>query len=165
MYNLSRFADLHPGGASVLYADGIGKCGDCSTEFSYSCRLAGKDATQPFFGLHRLEVLHRPQYSRLQVGVIRGQAETIKPLAPGELSLVPYAEPTWLTPGYFSPYYGDNHRQFHKAVRAFFMDVVYPEAVRCEEGGKRISQQVVDKLRYFMKLPSLVCGINNTTAR
>ncbi|OAX31303.1 acyl-CoA dehydrogenase NM domain-like protein, partial [Rhizopogon vinicolor AM-OR11-026] len=107
---------------------------------------AGKDATQVFFGLHRLEVLQRPQYSRLQVGAIRGQTESIKPLGPGELSLVPYAEPTWLTPGYFSPYYSDNHRQFHKAVRAFFMEFVYPEAIRCEDSGKRISQEVVDKL-------------------
>lgn len=108
-----------------------------------------------FFGLHRLDVLQRPQYSRLQVGAIRGQAETIKPLAPGELSLVPYAEPTWLTAGYFSPYYSDNHRQFHKAVRAFFMEFVYPEALRCEESGKRISQEVVDKLRCCLKLPLL----------
>ncbi|OJA17920.1 hypothetical protein AZE42_03490 [Rhizopogon vesiculosus] len=128
VYDLSRFADLHPGGANVLYAN------------------AGKDATQVFFGLHRLEVLQRPQYSRLQVGAIRGQTESIKPLAPGELSLVPYAEPTWLTPGYFSPYYSDNHRQFHKAVRAFFMEFVYAEAIRCEDSGKRISQEVVDKL-------------------
>jgi hypothetical protein len=108
---------------------------------------AGKDATQVFFGLHRLEVLQRPQYARLQIGAIRGQTETIKPLGPGELSLVPYAEPTWLTPGYFSPYYNDNHRKFHKAMRAFLMEVVQPEAIRCEENGKRISQEVVDKLR------------------
>ncbi|OJA17931.1 hypothetical protein AZE42_03489 [Rhizopogon vesiculosus] len=132
VYDLSRFANLHPGGASVLYAGGVGK--------------SGKDATQVFFGLHRLEVLQRPQYSRLQVGAIRGQTESIKPLAPGELSLVPYAEPTWLTPGYFSPYYSDNHRQFHKAVRAFFMEFVYAEAIRCEDSGKRISQEVLDKL-------------------
>lgn len=108
---------------------------------------AGKDATQVFFGLHRLEVLQRPQYARLQIGAIRGQTENIKPLGPGELSLVPYAEPTWLTPGYFSPYYSDNHRKFHKAMRAFLMEFVQPEAVRCEENGKKISQEVVDKLR------------------
>ncbi|KAG2365671.1 acyl-CoA dehydrogenase/oxidase [Suillus spraguei] len=123
VYDLSRFADLHPGGAGVLYADSV----------------AGKDATQVFFGLHRLEVLQRPQsYSR--------ETETIKPLGPGELSLVPYAEPTWLSSGYFTPYYSDNHRKFHRALRAFLMEVVQPEAVRCEENGKRISQEVVDKL-------------------
>lgn len=26
------------------------------------------------------------------------------------------------------------------------MEVVYPDAVKCEENGKRISQEVVDKL-------------------
>ncbi|KAH7888150.1 acyl-CoA dehydrogenase/oxidase [Phlebopus sp. FC_14] len=130
VYDLSRFANLHPGGPDVLFAEGV----------------AGKDATQVFFGLHRQEVLHRPQYGRLQVGTIRGQQELIRPPAPGALSSVPYAEPLWLTQGFHNPYYNDDHRRFHKAVRAFFMQQVYPEAVRCEENGKRISQVVVDKL-------------------
>ena len=110
--------------------------------------LAGKDATQIFFGLHRHEVLLRPQYARLQIGKIQGEEEVIKPLAPGELSKVPYAEPTWLSNGYYSPYYTDNHRKFQKAVRTFFVEVVQPEAVKCEENGKKISQEVVDKMRY-----------------
>lgn len=130
VFDLSRFADLHPGGANVLYADGI----------------AGKDATQAFFGLHRHEVLLKPQYTRLQIGTVHGQAERIQPLAPGALSEVPYAEPSWLSRGYFSPYYTDNHRRFQKVVRKFFMEVIKPEADRCEETGKRISQEVVDKM-------------------
>jgi hypothetical protein len=109
--------------------------------------LAGKDATQTFFSLHRHEVLLRPQYARLQIGRVRGQEEVIKPPLPGQLSKVPYAEPTWLSDGYHSPYYTDNHRQFQKAVRTFFMEVVYPEAIKCEENGKRISQDVIDKMR------------------
>lgn len=107
---------------------------------------AGKDATDVFFGLHRHEVLLRPQYARLQIGSVTGQTELIKPPAPGALSRVPYAEPTWLSPGFHSPYYHDGHRRFHKVVRAFFAEEVYPEAVRCEENGKRISQGLVDKL-------------------
>jgi len=130
VYDLSKFADLHPGGANVLYTDGV----------------AGKDATQVFFGLHRHEILLKPQYARLQIGKVQGQEEVIKPPIPGELSKVPYAEPTWLSDGYYSPYYTDNHRKFQKVVRTFFMEVVYPEAVRCEENGKRISQEVVDKM-------------------
>ncbi|TFK64893.1 peroxisomal acyl-CoA-dehydrogenase [Pluteus cervinus] len=130
VYDLSRFADLHPGGANVLYVDSV----------------AGQDATQVFFGLHRHEVLLRPQYARLQIGTVQGQEETIKAPKPGDLSKVPYAEPTWLSSGYFSPYYKDGHRKFQKAVRAFFMTVVAPESVRCEESGKRISQEVVDKM-------------------
>ncbi|KAG6375020.1 hypothetical protein JVT61DRAFT_3799 [Boletus reticuloceps] len=124
VYDLTRFADLHPGGANVLWAPGV----------------AGKDATDVFFGLHRHEVLLRPQYARLQIGTVRGETERIKPPAPGALSRVPYAEPTWLSAGFHSPYYNDGHRRFHNAVRAFFMTEVYPEAVRCEENGKRVSQ-------------------------
>ncbi|KIO03066.1 hypothetical protein M404DRAFT_1001690 [Pisolithus tinctorius Marx 270] len=130
VYDLSRFANLHPGGPDVLLASGV----------------AGKDATAAFFGLHRHEVLLRSQYARLQIGSIRGQEEHIKSPEPGAISHVPYAEATWLTPGFHSPYYSDNHRRFHHAVRAFFMKELYPEALRCEESGKRISQEMVDKL-------------------
>ena len=113
---------------------------------AYHPTLAGQDATNVFFGLHRQEILLKPQYKRLQIGKIHGQEEVIKPLAPGELSKVPYAEPTWLSSGYFSPYFSDSHRKFQKAVRSFFMEVVLPESDRCEESGKQISQEVVDKL-------------------
>ncbi|KAF8838040.1 acyl-CoA dehydrogenase NM domain-like protein [Paxillus ammoniavirescens] len=130
VYDVSRFVNLHPGGSNVFYAPGV----------------AGKDATGVFFGLHRLEVLLRPQYSRLQIGTILGQSEVVKPPAPGALSLVPYGEPMWLSPGFYSPYYNDSHRRFHKAVRTFFAQEIYPEATRCEESGKYVSQEVVDKL-------------------
>ncbi|THH13330.1 hypothetical protein EW146_g6875 [Bondarzewia mesenterica] len=130
VYDLSRFANMHPGGAAVLYADSI----------------AGKDATQAFFGLHRQEVLYRPQYARLQIGTVKGEKSIIKPLAADEVSQVPYAEPSWLSKGFSSPYYTDSHRRFQKAVRNFVMEVVYPDAQQCEENGKRISQDVVDKI-------------------
>jgi hypothetical protein len=68
---------------------------------------AGKDATEAFFSLHRYEVLERPQFKRLVIGSITGQQQQIFPRASGELSKVPYAEATWLTSGYFSPYYKD----------------------------------------------------------
>ncbi|KAJ8515094.1 hypothetical protein ONZ45_g7446 [Pleurotus djamor] len=130
VYDLSRFADLHPGGPTVLFAESI----------------AGQDATQAFFGLHRHEVLLRPQYKRLQIGTVTGEEEVIKPPTPGSLSAVPYAEPTWLSKGYFSPYYNDNHRTFQKAVRTFMEEVIRPEAIKCEDNGKRISQEVIDKM-------------------
>ena len=76
---------------------------------------------------------------------MRGQEPTIL-ASPSDLSAVPYAEPTWLSAGYYSPYYNDNHRKFQKEVRKFFMDVVYPDALKCEENGKRVSQDVVDQL-------------------
>jgi hypothetical protein len=114
--------------------------------FVYFVLTAGQDATKVFFGLHRHEVLLKPQYARLQIGKIQGQEETIKPLSPGELSQVPYAEPTWLSRGYYSPYYSDGHRKFQEAVRTFCMMVIQPESDRCEQSGKRISQEVVDKM-------------------
>jgi len=107
---------------------------------------AGKDATDAFFGLHRHEVLLRPQYKRLQIGTVHGQTELIHAPSPGDLSKVPYAEPTWLSPGYHSPYYTESHRRFQKATRTFFMEIIKPEVDRCEESGKRVSQEVVDKM-------------------
>ncbi|KAL1706068.1 acyl-CoA dehydrogenase/oxidase [Schizophyllum commune] len=130
VFDLSRFADLHPGGANVLYADAI----------------AGQDATNAFFGLHRHEVLLRPQYARLQIGTITGERERIKAPVPGSLSKVPYAEPTWLSAGFKSPYYTDNHRAFQTAVRKFFEETVRPEAIKVEENGKKVSQELVDKM-------------------
>ncbi|KAH8115797.1 acyl-CoA dehydrogenase NM domain-like protein [Phellopilus nigrolimitatus] len=130
VYNVSRFADLHPGGAAVLLAKSI----------------AGKDATDAFFGLHRHEVLRRPQYARLQIGTLAGETELVKPLAADALSDVPYAEPTWLASGFHSPYYTDSHRRFQKAVRKFVSEILAPEMEQCEQNGKRIGQSVVDKM-------------------
>ena len=72
---------------------------------SLTFSLAGQDGTDVFFGLHRYEVLERPQYRRLQIGTIKGEQSRIRGRVAGELSKVPYAEPTWLSEGYHSPYY------------------------------------------------------------
>ena len=69
--------------------------------------IAGQDATEVFYGLHRHEVLEKPQYQRLQIGVIADEKSVIHGSVVGELSQVPYAEPTWLSTGYHSPYYTD----------------------------------------------------------
>ena len=67
--------------------------------------LAGQDVTEAFYALHRHEVLQRPQYARLQIGIIKGEESVIVSRVPGVNSKVPYAEPTWLTEGYHSPYF------------------------------------------------------------
>ena len=68
--------------------------------------LAGEDATEAFFGLHRHDVLERPQYTRLQIGVIEGEEPQIEGgRMPGKISKVPYAEPSWLSEGYHSAYF------------------------------------------------------------
>lgn len=58
------------------------------------------------------------------------------------------AEPTWLTKGYFSPYYSESHKKFQKVLRKFISEVLYPEALAREEDGKRVSQGVIDKMGY-----------------
>jgi hypothetical protein len=89
VYDLSRFVNLHPGGRAVLVDTAV----------------AGQDATGAFYSLHRHEVLERPQYARLQIGVLRGEKSVITGRLVGGLSAVPYAEPTYLSKGFHSPYY------------------------------------------------------------
>ncbi|KAF8896257.1 acyl-CoA dehydrogenase [Infundibulicybe gibba] len=130
VFDLSRFAAMHPGGLSVLLDEDV----------------AGQDATDIFFSLHRYEVLQRPQYSRLQIGVVDGEEQQIFPREVGALSQVPYAEPTWLTKGYHSPYYKDHHRRLQVAFRKFVEEVVIPDAHAREEDGKRPSQSIFDEM-------------------
>ena len=73
----------------------------------YDPNIAGQDATEAFFGLHRYEVLERPQYKRLQVGLIEGEEPQLYGMVKGKISEVPYAEPSWLVKGYHSPYFTD----------------------------------------------------------
>lgn len=121
---------MHPGGASLFLEEDI----------------AGQDATEVFYGLHRHEVIIKPQYARLQIGVIDGEESVIQSHIPGELSTVPYSEPTWLTDGYFSPYYKESHRVLQKAMRKFTDEIVTPDAHAREEDGKRPSQSVIQAM-------------------
>jgi hypothetical protein len=82
---------LHPGGITVLLDE----------------EVAGQDATKIFYSLHRHEVLAKPSYARLQIGTLKDEQETIFSHVPGELSVIPYGEPTWLSKGYHSPYFNE----------------------------------------------------------
>jgi hypothetical protein len=107
---VSRFKDLHPGGASVFFEPGIGALASlCRLCYLHQllCSIAGQDATEAFYGLHRHDVITKPQYARLQIGAIASEKSVIHSKISGELSKVPYAEPTWLSEGYYSPYYKD----------------------------------------------------------
>lgn len=68
------------------------------------------------------------------------------PALPGAISKVPYGEPTWLTQGFKSPYYKESHYVFQKAVREFVDTYILPDALACEESGKRASKDVLDRL-------------------
>lgn len=126
---------------------------------------AGKDASRAFYSLHRSEVLHRPQYARLKIGTInsKGSPKASSSQNSGSLSQVPYAEPTWLTEGYHSPYYTDvcsrimpeifllnfpykSHHRFQAAVRMFVEEVIFPDAQAREEDGKMPSRHVFDEM-------------------
>ena len=50
-------------------------------------------------------MLERPQYQRLQIGVVEGEQPQIYGKLAGANSDVPYAEPSWLSEGYHSPYF------------------------------------------------------------
>ncbi|KAF9476703.1 acyl-CoA dehydrogenase [Pholiota conissans] len=130
VYDLSKFSSIHPGGVSVLFDE----------------EIAGKDATEAFFSLHRQEVLEKPQYARLRIGTVEGGVAKVKRGGRESLSEVPYAEPVWLRKGYHSPYYSDSHRRFQGAVRKFVQEVVFPDAQAREEDGKPPSQSVLDAM-------------------
>ncbi|KAG5647415.1 hypothetical protein DXG03_000486 [Asterophora parasitica] len=130
VYDLSKFLALHPGGRSVLL----------------DVAVAGKDATKAFYSLHRSEVLRRPQYERLKIGEVEGVKRRHYVPKQESLSGVPYAEPTWLTPGYHSPYYKNSHRRFQTAVRKFVDTTVFPDAQAREKDGKMPSRHIFNEM-------------------
>ncbi len=77
--------------------------------------VAGQDVTEAFYGLHLHEVLLRPQYQRLQIGLIEGEEPQLHGNLTGEVSKVPYAEPSWLSEGYHSAYFKEVKYQFYEA--------------------------------------------------
>lgn len=133
MCSLSKFAELHPGGAGVLLAR----------------EIAGQDASEPFFSLHRSDVLTK--YDRLRIGRLApAKASETAPgkkyLLPvdGELSPVPHAEPDWLHPNLFSPYYSPSHRALQASMREFFDSRVRAEAQEFELSGERPTRKLVE---------------------
>ncbi len=95
VFDLTKFANFHPGGKAVLLDSDVSKSSVSSLPIvilsaTRMANVEGQDCTELFYSLHRSEVLLRPQYARLQIGVIPGQTERFKPPPPGSLSPVPY---------------------------------------------------------------------------
>jgi len=126
VYDVTDFLDAHPGGESVLK------------------QVAGTDATEAFYNLHRQEVLQK--YSNLSIGTIEGEKPKVIEHHPGDLSVVPYGEPMWLTPQFKSPYYNESHRRLQKAIRVFTDEYVMPVAQECEKSGETIPQHLIDRM-------------------
>jgi hypothetical protein len=139
--------------------------------FSDCLASAGKDATEAFYGLHRHEILEKPQYARLQIGTLKDEMSVIYSRIEGVASGVPYAEPTWLSKGYHSPYYKEvstcsgraakvlclivsfqSHRKLQQAMRKLVDRVIYPDAQLHEEDGKRPTQAVFDEMAYVLQI-------------
>ncbi|GAA5992838.1 hypothetical protein JCM10908_001364 [Rhodotorula pacifica] len=140
VYDLSKFGDLHPGGLGVLLAK----------------EIAGQDASEAFFSLHRSDVLTK--YDRLRIGRLARETTSdetassknkkkdyILPVA-GELSPVPHAEPDFLNPQLFSPYYKPSHRALQQSMREFFDSRVRAEAQEFELSGERPTKQLVEMM-------------------
>lgn len=101
-------------------------------------------------------MLQRPQYARIRIGQVEGEKQRIHMPQPGDISRVPYAEASWLTKDYVTPYYNDSHRALQKELRAFIDEVVFPDAQRCEATAERYSadvmRQIADKKLNHMRL-------------
>jgi hypothetical protein len=106
--------------------------------------VAGTDCTDAFYNLHRQEVLQK--YSSLCIGQIEGEQSKVIEHKPGDLSVIPYGEPTWLSPQFKSPYYNESHRRLQKAMRIFTDEELYPIAQECEKTGKHIPQGLIDSM-------------------
>ncbi|KAL8414374.1 hypothetical protein RB594_005563 [Gaeumannomyces avenae] len=126
VYDASEFLDAHPGGEAVLR------------------QVAGTDATTAFYNLHRHEVLTK--YADLAIGTVAGEKPSVITPKPGDLSLVPYAEPLWLTPTFKNPYYKESHHRLRRALREFVDTHITPEAQQKERDGTRISQELIEKM-------------------
>jgi alkylation response protein AidB-like acyl-CoA dehydrogenase/predicted heme/steroid binding protein len=128
VYDVTKFAKLHPGGMGTLLD------------------FAGQDVTEDFYGLHRNEVLDK--YKRLKKGRVAdaGPTRITSEEARGEVSKVPYAEPAHLQ-GMSSPYFKDSHINLRKAVRKFFAHEDFMEdALECEATARAPSKELRQRM-------------------
>ncbi|KAJ3111544.1 hypothetical protein HDU96_005605 [Phlyctochytrium bullatum] len=125
VYNLTDFTAVHPGGEVVLL------------------EVAGKDATQEFYGLHRHAVIDKfgPKYA---IGRIKGESPAIVTQA-GDISAVPYAESSfWM--GSKSPYYNESHVRFRADLRQFIDKEIKPHAADLEDNGGKMPLEIYQKM-------------------
>jgi alkylation response protein AidB-like acyl-CoA dehydrogenase/predicted heme/steroid binding protein len=136
VYDVSRFAAMHPGGESIVLM------------------YAGKDCTKEFDQFHRQEVLVKYTPS-LAIGRVAGQTRKVKLPEPGDSSLVPYAESSFFMK-FKSPYFDESHVAFRDAVRKFVDSELIPHAAACENSGKEPSHELWKKMGQFGLLASRI---------
>jgi len=118
VFNVTKFAGLHPGGEQILL------------------EYAGQDCTDVFFGLHRNEVLVK-YAPRLVVGRIEGaeaRNSENKIQTRDEISKIPYAEPSaWQ--GFASPFFNESHIKYRSQMRKFLCENILESAEQGEIDG------------------------------
>lgn len=127
IYDVTKFAKAHPGGRQTLLD------------------YAGLDATEDFFALHRHEVLAK--YHRLVKGRVAGAHQALGSAfdAKKEFSRVPYAEPSYLQ-GMSSPYFKESHIALRKAMREWWTENTYEDAMQCESDGSAPDPELRKKM-------------------
>eukprot|EP00756_Hemistasia_phaeocysticola_P010851 Hpha_TRINITY_DN15056_c0_g11::TRINITY_DN15056_c0_g11_i1::g.126112::m.126112 len=136
VYDISKFAKMHPGGEGIL------------TDY------LGKDCTEVFFELHKLEVLG--QYQRLRIGRLATAPKgprLVDQLKPGTLSKVPYAE-VGFWQGQPSAYWNASHHKFRIAFREILQRELVPQLKSMELSNKTPSHALFKTLA---KQGYLVC--------
>ena len=129
VYDVSNFASMHPGGENLLN------------------EIAGTDATETFYGLHRQEVLdkYRP---RLLVGYTEEAdiPEDDGLTQWGRISGVPYAETFAWRDGFHSPYHTEKHKEFRTYCREFFDKNVREVAFESENSNEPCTPELMQKI-------------------
>eukprot|EP00755_Sulcionema_specki_P005679 Sspe_Gene.33432::Locus_16323_Transcript_1_1_Confidence_1.000_Length_1750::g.33432::m.33432 len=120
VYDISKFAAMHPGGERVLKG------------------YAGKDATEVFYELHRKDVLNK--YKRLVVGKVAEPSE-----ARELVSSIPYAE-MGVDQGFHSLYYNASHLKFKKNLRGWYEADILSECTQLDQAGKHPPLSLYKKL-------------------
>ena len=121
VYDLTMFKNLHPGGAPPLKL------------------VAGQDATEDFYSLHRKEILLESRYARLKVGTIKGYSPPLT-----ELLEIPYAESLYMRK--HSPYYKESHHKWRAVLRDFVEREILPTCADDDEEGNDISDELHRKM-------------------
>ncbi|KAI5818054.1 acyl-CoA dehydrogenase/oxidase [Pyronema omphalodes] len=129
VYDVTKFADSHPGGKKILQ------------------RVGGKDASKQFWKYHNESILNKYKKDLL-IGSLDSKVAAAAPKAaetpkvekkvvkevkkeednePLELagSLIPFGDPAWYQ-GYFSPYYNETHVALRNEVRAWVEEKIEP---------------------------------------
>lgn len=159
VYDLSTFADDHPGGKKIL------------------TRVAGKDASKQFWKYHNDGILKKYK-GKLQVGSLDSkkaaapptpppsppaQKEIVKPAAesgavvpvPAQAAeevealdpfgdLVPFADPSWYS-GYHSPYHNETHAALREEIREWVSTNIEPNVGEWDE-ARRVPEDIYKQM-------------------